>query len=99
MGNAWIEDLTTARGIYDYFWTHALNSDETHNGIVKFCGLLNGNLSDECWSYADKTPEELGNIEINNIYAPICLNKSLGNSSGGYVSDFVILLPALLSRF
>ncbi|CAI9761598.1 unnamed protein product [Fraxinus pennsylvanica] len=88
MGNAWIEDLTTARGIYDYFWTHALNSDETHNGIVKFCGLLNGNLSDECWSYADKTPEEIGNIEINNIYAPVCLNKSLRNGSGGSVNYF-----------
>ncbi|KAL2507380.1 Serine carboxypeptidase-like 40 [Forsythia ovata] len=40
IGNAWIDDLTTARGIYDYFWTHALNSDETHNGILKFCGLV-----------------------------------------------------------
>ncbi|CAI9778289.1 unnamed protein product [Fraxinus pennsylvanica] len=41
---------------------------ETYSGIVQFCGLLNGNVSDRCWSYADKTPEEMRNIEINKFY-------------------------------
>ncbi|KAL2485527.1 Serine carboxypeptidase-like 40 [Abeliophyllum distichum] len=88
IGNAWIDDLTSARGIYDYFWTHALNSDETHNGILKFCGLLKGNVSDECWSFAEKSPGEMGNIEINNIYAPVCLNKTIRNGSSGSVNYF-----------
>ncbi|KAI3767364.1 hypothetical protein L2E82_17459 [Cichorium intybus] len=35
IGNAWIDDTTCYQGVYDYFWTHALISDETNAGIKR----------------------------------------------------------------
>lgn len=30
-------DATGIKGIFDYFWTRALNSDQTHEVIEKYC--------------------------------------------------------------
>ncbi|KAG8371061.1 hypothetical protein BUALT_Bualt13G0047800 [Buddleja alternifolia] len=88
IGNALIDDTTMGLGLFDHFWTHALNSDETHRDIFKFCNFVNDTASEQCDSVVDKAFEELGDIEINNIYAPICLNPVLKNASGGSVNFF-----------
>lgn len=73
IGNGWIDDNICTKGMYDYFWTHALNSDETHEGIEKHCDFENGNFSnDECDKYQRRAADEAGNIDIYNIYAPSC---------------------------
>jgi serine carboxypeptidase-like clade 2 len=72
VGNGWIDDNYCTKGMYDYFWMQSLNSDETHQGIEKLCDFRNFNLTNECVGYQNKADDELGNINVYNIYAPLC---------------------------
>ncbi|XP_031273423.1 serine carboxypeptidase II-3-like [Pistacia vera] len=92
IGNAWIDDNTGNKGMYNYFWTHALNSDETNAGINKYCDFVAGNFSNTCLKYQNQADDEIGNIDIYNIYYPLCQSKatapaSKGGSSSGSVKD------------
>ncbi|KAK9270572.1 hypothetical protein L1049_026153 [Liquidambar formosana] len=88
IGNAWIDDNTGTMGIYDYFWTHALNSDETNEGIHKSCDFVNGKFSSTCYQYQSQGDEETGVIDVYNIYAPICNPSAPKVGSAGSVNDF-----------
>ncbi|KAI3726695.1 hypothetical protein L1987_66495 [Smallanthus sonchifolius] len=91
IGNAWIDDSTSNEGIYDYFWTHALNSDETNAGINKYCDYISGNFSDTCLEYQSQGDSEVGgmeSIDIYNIYAPLCHDGARKPGSPGSVKDF-----------
>lgn len=81
IGNAWIDDATSEEGIYDYFWTHALNSDETHDAVVKNCDFSSQNVSVECHNATSKALSEKGEVDFYNIYAPLCHDDSLKNTS------------------
>ncbi|KAF0907341.1 hypothetical protein E2562_015840 [Oryza meyeriana var. granulata] len=78
IGNAAINDWTDAKGMYDFFWTHALISDEANDGITKHCNFSDGaggnQLCDDATSLAD---ECLQDIDIYNIYAPNCQSSRL----------------------
>ncbi|KAJ0010922.1 hypothetical protein Pint_34455 [Pistacia integerrima] len=77
IGNAWIDAETGNKGMYDTFWTHALISDEVNKGINSNCNFsFNNSLSDECDSYLDQAHKSLGNINIYDIYAPLCSSYS-----------------------
>ena len=80
IGNAWIDDNTGIMGRFDYFWTHALNSDETNAGIHQYCNFVTGNSSSKCDDYLYQGYAEIGNLDIYNIYAPLC--KSSGPKAG-----------------
>ncbi|XP_062100210.1 serine carboxypeptidase 1-like [Humulus lupulus] len=80
IGNAWIDDNTGEQGIYEYYWSHALNSDETHAGIQKYCDFVTGNFSSICEQYLGQGDGELGNIDIYNIYAPLCHSSASKHS-------------------
>ncbi|KAL4580953.1 hypothetical protein LXL04_017159 [Taraxacum kok-saghyz] len=82
IGNAWIDDETSQEGMYDYWWTHAVNSDATHAAILKYCDFANETSSEMCYKVTDKAWDEMGDIDIYNLYAPICLNTGLKNASG-----------------
>ncbi|PON46849.1 Serine carboxypeptidase-like [Parasponia andersonii] len=87
IGNAWIDEKTGVQGEYDYVWTHALISDETHAGITKYCDFVN--YTSTCVKYLDQADEEIGNIDAYNIYAPLC-NSSSGpksSASAGSIND------------
>ncbi|KAF9622669.1 hypothetical protein IFM89_032590 [Coptis chinensis] len=85
IGNAWIDDYTNTLGMYDYYWTHAFNSDETNMAIHKHC---NTNISsDECLNALGQSDQEMGNIDIYNLYAPLC-HDSDNNGSNGSVHSF-----------
>ncbi|WCJ41536.1 Serine carboxypeptidase 1 [Euphorbia peplus] len=86
IGNAWIDDVTSAQGEYDYLWTHALMSDETIEGIHKYCSF-GENDTEECFDYRRKARTERGPIDIYNIYAPTCHDTTL-NGSPGSISYF-----------
>ncbi|KAL8230894.1 hypothetical protein R6Q57_000672 [Mikania cordata] len=88
IGNAWIDDNTSTEGIYDYYWTHALNSDETNAGINKYCDYISGNFSDTCEEYQSQGDNEYGEIDIYNIYAPLCDVSAQKPGSPGSVKDF-----------
>ncbi|CAJ2668619.1 serine carboxypeptidase 1-like [Trifolium pratense] len=89
IGNAWIDDATSLKGLFDYLWTHALNSDQTHELIEKYCDFTTENTSAICNNATTKALIEKGHIDFYNIYAPLCHDSSLKNSSTGYVTkDF-----------
>ncbi|PIA46402.1 hypothetical protein AQUCO_01500143v1, partial [Aquilegia coerulea] len=87
IGNAWIDDYTSVLGQYDYFWTHALNSDETNIAIHKSCD--SDIESPACYTAIDKGDLEQGDIDIFNIYAPLCHDSEISsNGSIGSVYEF-----------
>ena len=86
IGNAWIDDVASIKGIYDYIWTHALSSDQTHELIEKYCDVTSENVSAMCVNATRTAAIEIGNIDDYNIYAPLCHDSSLKNGSAGSVS-------------
>ncbi|KAJ3683831.1 hypothetical protein LUZ60_014058 [Juncus effusus] len=76
IGNAVINDATDTAGIFDYFWTHALISDETINVIHKNCNFSIDNGGPTCSSALDGSDTDVGNINIYDIYAPLCTATS-----------------------
>ncbi|XP_038720215.1 serine carboxypeptidase-like 40 [Tripterygium wilfordii] len=79
IGNALINDETDFRGMYDYFESHALISEDTWYQIQKYC-----NFSPEAMKQSRQCIkadlEALRNVEflnIYNIYAPNCFNYSV----------------------
>ncbi|XP_004502015.1 serine carboxypeptidase 1-like [Cicer arietinum] len=88
IGNAWIDDATSLKGLYDYFWTHALNSDQTHELIDKYCDFTSEKISAICVNATEKALIEKGHIDFYNIYAPQCHDSSLKNGSTGSVYEF-----------
>lgn len=90
IGNAWVDDNTDSKGLFDYFWTHALNSDQTHEIIEKYCDFSSENSSAICLNATKKALIEKGNIDFYNIYAPQCHDSSLKNGSTGSVSSSLI---------
>ncbi|XP_004230806.2 serine carboxypeptidase 1 [Solanum lycopersicum] len=71
-GNALLDDETMRRGSYDFYWTHALISDEVHDGIVKNCNFSAETTSEACDKYIKQAGSSLGNIYGYDIYAPLC---------------------------
>lgn len=66
--------------MYDFLWSHALNSDETHEGIVLNCNFTSdATISDTCDAYLNQEYNARGNIFIYDIYAPLC-SSSPSNS-------------------
>ena len=75
-----INDWTDTKGMYDFFWTHALISDETADGINKNCNFTAtgaATSNDLCNDAASNADESLGDIDIYNIYAPNCQSVKL----------------------
>ncbi|XVF47073.1 hypothetical protein PTKIN_Ptkin03bG0079600 [Pterospermum kingtungense] len=83
VGNGWIDDPTGYFGRFDYFWTHALNSDETNKGIHTYCHF-NGEDSEQCAEFMEKAYDEAGDIDGYNIYAPLCHENSSSSKKGSY---------------
>nr|GMD00095.1 serine carboxypeptidase II-3-like [Ipomoea batatas] len=82
IGNAYIDDETQDSGTYDFYWTHALISDQTHRGIIANCNFSSAaSPSDTCDTFLDDASRGIGNIYSYNIYAPFCPSGSLSSSS------------------
>ena len=79
IGNAIINDETDERGTYDYFATHALVSDRVVSQIQKYCDFSPnaGNQSRACNAATDAVSPNIDNINIYNIYAPLCLSTNI----------------------
>lgn len=78
IGNAYIDYTDRWTGTYDHFWTSALISDETHDGIISNCNFSSSDAptSDACDSLQDKAFDEKGEVFIYDIYAPLCGSNS-----------------------
>ncbi|XP_047337838.1 serine carboxypeptidase II-2-like [Impatiens glandulifera] len=76
IGNPDINHFTDEKGTYDYLWSHALLSDETHSLIMKYC-FKSPHFSSKkdylkCSNLQDKAYNESGNIDLYSIYALTC---------------------------
>jgi len=82
VGNAWTVAEEDNKGAAQYWWTHALNSDETFEGIMANCDftgigpLKGGGKEDACNKFLDTSADEMGNINIYEIYADQCLSEA-----------------------
>ncbi|KAF7127964.1 hypothetical protein RHSIM_Rhsim11G0168300 [Rhododendron simsii] len=73
IGNGILDLETDRRGRYDYAWSHALISDETHQELIEHC--LSSN-SPKCNETRGRVGDEIGNIDLFNIYTPRCMNSN-----------------------
>jgi len=82
-GNPWTFMPIDNRGAVDYWWTHALISDESYNGIVANCNFSDigplkfkldeaDKLMDACDNFLSRANAEMGNINIYDIYVNVC---------------------------
>ncbi|GER44501.1 serine carboxypeptidase [Striga asiatica] len=76
IGNAAINDDTDDLGMIEYFQTHALISKETLNQYLEYC-YYSDNADDECDKAWDQIAEVFKDIDVYNIYAPLCHNSNL----------------------
>jgi hypothetical protein len=82
VGNAVTDAQSDNRGIIEYYWSHALISDETYAGLVAACGGTAFG-SDACREWFDRAYRELGNIDLHTIYTPVCLTPDPYQASDG----------------
>ena len=79
VGNPWTDAPIDNSGTADYWHSHALISDDVYAGIKDNCDMSNvGPLSDPnknelCEKWCEKVPHEMGNINIYQILADVCL--------------------------
>ncbi|KAG2491396.1 hypothetical protein HYH03_010187 [Edaphochlamys debaryana] len=85
VGNPWTDTSIDNLGAVDYWWSHALISDPTANGIRANCNFsrigpldphpehANAVTREElCDDFCNKAFSELGQINIYEIYADLC---------------------------
>ncbi|KAL3651665.1 hypothetical protein CASFOL_004667 [Castilleja foliolosa] len=76
IGNAVLNDDTDDIGQLNYLASHALISDDLLNQFMEDCLISSSTFnSDKCDKDYDELDKEFGNIDVYNIYAPICLSN------------------------
>lgn len=83
IGNAYVDEETGTTGTVDYYWSHAMMSDEAHQGITLNCNFSpNVNLSKACETYIEQV--DIGDIYPYDIYAPLCDSQNGSFSTSGF---------------
>ncbi|CAA7405911.1 unnamed protein product [Spirodela intermedia] len=82
MGNAVMNDETDFKGMYEFFWSHALISDEAIEGIRMFCNFslldLGYSRSPDCQQALELVDGIFGqSLDLYDIYGPPCTSGSL----------------------
>ncbi|XP_030446821.1 serine carboxypeptidase-like 35 [Syzygium oleosum] len=74
IGNAVINDPTDTQGLIDYAWSHAIISDQLHDGIFKECDFSSSNMTVTllCSSLFRDFLVAYSDIDIYSIYTPVC---------------------------
>ncbi|XP_042497251.1 serine carboxypeptidase-like 25 [Macadamia integrifolia] len=79
VGNAVMDYYYDNVGTVDYYWTHALISDETHKEMLSKCDYHNKTVTPECKAITDYVENNMtGGIDMYSIYTPPC-NDSDGS--------------------
>ncbi|KAL2535977.1 Serine carboxypeptidase-like 40 [Forsythia ovata] len=78
-------DTSTANDAYNFLvnWLERFPQYKTRDFYI-----TGESYAENCESFEQKSINELGNIDLYNIYAPICLNPVLKNGSSGSVNFF-----------
>jgi len=83
VGNAWTVPPVDNFGAVYYWWTHAMISDQTFEGIYTTCNFSwNGPFDQKrsvnqeaCNNFVNTASTEMGNIDIYDIYVDVCLSS------------------------
>ncbi|KAL3160666.1 hypothetical protein ABBQ32_010583 [Trebouxia sp. C0010 RCD-2024] len=91
IGNAWTDASFDNEGAVDFWWTHALISDDVRNSLLRSCnfsgvgplqedlstaaGLESNGKTERCLNAISKTQHSMQRINIYDIYADVCLPK------------------------
>jgi serine carboxypeptidase-like clade 2 len=80
-GNAWTDPRFDNYGAAFYWFSHAIISEDTFIGLNTTCdyskvGPLSSTSQDACDDFQDRATEEMGNIDIYDIYWDVCLKSS-----------------------
>nr|XP_027091865.1 uncharacterized protein LOC113712581 [Coffea arabica] len=77
VGNGLIDYESYSRGWLDYYWTHALISDEMYIGHESNCNFSSpAPPSDICRQYQDQVTNATKDIYSYDIFAPLCNSTS-----------------------
>uniref|UniRef100_A0A7R9YTY5 Carboxypeptidase n=1 Tax=Chlamydomonas euryale TaxID=1486919 RepID=A0A7R9YTY5_9CHLO len=85
VGNAWTDTAIDNEGAVDFWWAHALISDETNQGLKETCDFSKigplkqagqSETANDCDDFIDAAMRELTGINIYEIYADLCLPES-----------------------
>ncbi|XP_074347977.1 serine carboxypeptidase-like 40 [Apium graveolens] len=75
-------------GMYDYFASHALISDQSLSEIHKYCFSPNATSDLKCYNATITATSTLNqHMDIYNIYAPVCTNRNLTSRPKRYATD------------
>lgn len=86
VGNPLTADYYDSKGLLEYAWSHAVISDEVYKQANDVCNFKNYNWTDNCTTIMNVTFKAYDEIDIYNIYAPICIPNN-GSSSNGTVTS------------
>eukprot|EP00245_Coleochaete_scutata_P013321 TRINITY_DN5385_c0_g4_i1.p1 TRINITY_DN5385_c0_g4~~TRINITY_DN5385_c0_g4_i1.p1 ORF type:complete len:456 (-),score=57.11 TRINITY_DN5385_c0_g4_i1:283-1629(-) len=79
IGNPWTDPDSDNRGMLFDWWSHGIISDATHSGIHRHCPTRKAdtfvarNITKKCAAELAKLPIEMGNINIYNLGADVCV--------------------------
>jgi len=91
VGNPYLDQNRNILGQLDYFWTHAVMSDEVHANATKYCNFDSTveTPSDEAACSGALEGFQTGDIDFYNIYAPVCLTAPNGTYyPSGYLAGY-----------
>ncbi|XP_017215597.1 serine carboxypeptidase-like 26 isoform X2 [Daucus carota subsp. sativus] len=90
VGNPETDDSYDYRGILEYAWSHSVIPDEVYDTAKNVCNFENNNWSKECNAAMEIVFDKYKEIDIYNIYAPICLINTTSSvvGSDSHVSSF-----------
>ncbi|XP_028776300.1 serine carboxypeptidase-like 40 isoform X1 [Neltuma alba] len=81
IGNAVINDDTDNRGRWDFLASHAIISDKAAHAVSKLCDFSevasSSDVNNECKAASNEIEQDIGSINIYNIYAPQCQDSNL----------------------
>ncbi|XP_043693844.1 serine carboxypeptidase-like 40 [Telopea speciosissima] len=79
IGNAVIHDETDLIGMYEYYWTHSLTSDEAYYLMKRYCDFSPNatSQSSQCLKGSNEVEVDILGLDIYNIYAPLCYTTNL----------------------
>lgn len=71
-----------SQGLVDYWWTHAIISDESYKAIQAACNFSSSETQPLCLSTVNSAVEsEFGNIDMYSIYSPRCARENASQSN------------------
>lgn len=73
VGNPETDDFYDSKGLLEYAWSHAVISDGQYTNAKELCDFKASSWSNDCNNAMDLVYETYKEIDIYNIYAPICL--------------------------